>query len=101
MSDDTGRIEIDHSGAEPIVSIGHPPGPFTIGQLRQYAAYLATVADEAARRPEPEVDELVAVFEATQARWVRYEEATVLHARAVLAAGYKREIQDAATEKAG
>ena len=95
-----GVIEIDRSGTEPVVRIGHPPGPFTIDQLRQYATYLATVADEAARRPEPEVDELVAVFEATQARWLRYEEGIVVLARAVLAAGYERKSAATGTEAA-
>jgi hypothetical protein len=86
-----GVIEIDRSGAEPVVTIGHPPGPYTLDQLRSYAAYLTVVADEASRRPEPEVDELIAVFNATQARWLRWEEAAVELARAVLAAGYKRD----------
>ena len=99
MSDDTGRIEIDHSGAEPIVSIGHPPGPFTIDQLRSYAAYLGTVAEEAAKRPEPEIDELAAIIDASDGRWLAYPANIREIARAVLAAGYKREI--AATEKAG
>jgi hypothetical protein len=85
-----GDIEIDRSGGEPAISIGHPPGPFTISQLRSYASYLATVADEAAARPEPEVDELVAVFNATEARWLTYDDGMRVMARAALAAGYER-----------
>lgn len=92
MSLDPGTIEIDRSGAEPVISLAHPPGPFTIGKLRLYAEYLATVADEASRHePEPEVEALVAVLQATEARYLGYEEALRMLARAVLAAGYRRE----------
>ena len=95
-----GSIEIDRSGTEPIIRIAQPCESFTVNKLRMYAEYLATVADEAAKPPpEPEVDELVAMFEATQARWMTWESATVELARAVVAAGYKREI--AATETSG
>ena len=94
-----GSIEIDRSGTEPLVSIEHPPGPFTLDQLRAYASYLTLVADEAARRPEPEVDELVAVIDGSRARWMPYEEGVRRLAREILDAGYER--KNAATEKAG
>ena len=86
-----GSIEIDRSGDEPVISIGHPPGPFTTGQLRSYAAYLGTVAEEAAKRPEPEIDELAAIIDASEGRWLAYPANIREIARAVLAAGYKRE----------
>lgn len=85
-----GTVEIDRSDAGVLVKIGHPDGPFTVSQLRLYASYLATVADEAAAAPEPEVDELVAVFDATEARWLEYKDAARVMARAVLDAGYER-----------
>ena len=92
MSLEPGTVEIDRSGEEPVISLAHPPGPFTISTLRLYAGYLATVADEAAEpEPEPEVEELIAVLSATDARWLGFEDALRVLARAVLAAGYKRE----------
>ena len=86
-----GQIEIDRSGPETTVRIVQPQESFTVQQLRLYAEYLATVADEASARPEPEVDELVAVFNATEARWLTYDDGMRVMARAVLDAGYKRE----------
>jgi len=94
-----GRIEIDRSGTEPLVSIGHPPGPYTLDQLRTYGSYLVLLADEVADKPDPETEELIAVFDATQARWLDWFHATRELARAVLAAGYKRE--SAATRNEG
>ena len=93
MSPEPGTVEIDRSGDEPVISLAHPPGPFTITRLRLYAEYLATVADEASRpEPEPEVDELAAVLKgAAEAPYAGYEEAVRRVARAVLAAGYRRE----------
>ena len=91
-----GSIEIDRSGSEPAISIGHPPGPYTIDQLRSYAAYLATLADDAARRPEPEVDELAGIIDASQGRWMTYPANVRTIARDILDAGYER--KDAATE---
>ena len=92
MSEYTGSIELDRSGDEPVIHITHPSGTFTISQLRMYAGYLATVADEAAQPPpDPDVDALVAAFGATEARFMVYEDALRVLARAVLAAGYKRE----------
>ena len=85
-----GVIEIDRSGLEPAISVGHPPGPFTISQLRAYAAFLSSVADEAAKRPEPEVDELVAIIDASQARWLPYQDGVRELARVIIAAGYER-----------
>jgi hypothetical protein len=68
----------------------------TGGGLRLYAEYLATVADEASGPgPEPEVEELIAVLGATEARYLGYEEALRMLARAVLAAGYRREADGA------
>ena len=90
-----GSIELDRSGSEPVVRLGPTPDAFTLDQLRAYASYLTVVADEAARRPEPEVDELIAVFNATQARWMHWESAAPELARAVLAAGYKRDREPA------
>lgn len=88
-----GTVEIDRSSGEPLISIGHPPGPYTVAQLRLYAEYLATVADEAERPPpEPEVEELVAVFQGTPARFMVYEDGIRELARAAVAAGWKREI---------
>ena len=84
-------IELDRSGSEPVVRLGPFPDEFTLDQLRSFASYLTVVADEASRRPEPEVDELVAVFNTTQARWMLWESAAPELARAVLAAGYKLE----------
>ena len=87
-----GTIEIDRSGDEPVVRIVQPDDSFTVSQLRMYAEYLATVANEAAAPPpEPEVEALVLAFKGTEARYLTYEEALPVLARAVLAAGYKRE----------
>ena len=87
-----GTIEIDRSGDEPVVRVVQPGDSFTVSQLRMYAEYLATVANEAAAPPpEPEVEALVGLFNGTVARYVQYDEAALLMARAVLAAGYKRE----------
>ena len=86
-----GQVEIDRSGPEPTVRIVQPQESFTVQQLRLYAGYLARLADEANWRPEPEVDALVAVFKATEARYMVYEDGLLTLARAVLAAGYKRE----------
>lgn len=85
-------IEVARVGSEPLVTIRMPEGQFTLDQLRQFAVYLNTVADEeSARKPEPDVDELAAVLEATQGRWLVWDSAKVEFARAVLAAGYKRQ----------
>ncbi len=87
-----GTIEIDRSGSQTIVRVVQPSDSFTVSQLRMYAEYLATVADEAERpEPEPEVQALVGLFNGTVARYVQYDEAALLMARAVVAAGYKRE----------
>lgn len=95
-----GSIEIDRSGPEPVISIDHPPGPFTVTQLRLYGEYLTTLAAEAAKpAPEPEVEALVAVFESTGARWLTYEEGIRVLARAVVAAGYG--VRSAATRDEG
>ena len=90
--DKTQSIELDRSSGEPIIKLGAAEASFTPYQLRSYAAYLTTVADEADKRPEPEVDELAAIIDATEARWVAWPESSRVAARAVLAAGYKREI---------
>ncbi len=95
-----GQVEIDRSGSRTVVRIRQPAGEFTVDQLRMYAGYLATVAAEAdAPPPEPDVEALVAAFKGTEARYLGYDEALPVLARAALAAGYKREPQDAATEK--
>jgi len=86
-----GRIEIDRSSGEPLIHIGHPSGPYSIDQLRSYARYLGTLAEEAAKRPEPEIDELATVIDASDGRWLAYPANIREIARAVLAAGYKRE----------
>jgi hypothetical protein len=99
-----GRIEIDRSGSEPLVTVAHPPGPFTLDMLRSYASYLATVADEASVRPEPEVAELMVVIDASQARWLPYPESVRVLAGDILDSGYRRERsadQEAAPEAAG
>ncbi len=94
MSPEPGTAEIDRSGDEPLISFRVPAGPFTIARLRLYAEYLARLADEASRpEPEPEVEELTAVFDVTKARYLAYDEAARVLARAVLAAGYRREPQ--------
>ena len=86
--DKTQSIELDRSSGEPIIKLGAAEASFTPYQLRSYAAYLTTVADEADKRPEPEVDELAAIIDATEARWVAWPESSRVAARAVLAAGY-------------
>lgn len=85
-----GAIEIDRSGSEPLVSIRHPPGPYTLDQVRAYASFLTVLADENAEKREPEVEELIAVLGATRARYLQWDAAAPELARAVLAAGYKR-----------
>ncbi len=85
-----GRIEIDRSGPEPMVSVGHPPGPFTLTELRMYGEYLTTLAAEAAKPVEPEVDELAAVIDASRARYLQYPESIRVLARDLAAAGYER-----------
>ena len=92
-----GEIEIDRSGDRTVVRMRQPQDSFTVNELRMYAEYLATVADEAEKPPpEPDVEAIVAVFKGTVARYLGYDEALPVLARAVLAAGYKRE--SAATE---
>jgi len=87
-----GSIELDRSGSEPVVRLGHPPGPFTLDQLRMYGEYLITVAAEAKHAGgEPEVDELVTVIDSSQARWMPYHDGVRVLAREILAAGYKRD----------
>jgi len=86
-----GSIEIDRSAEEPIVTFSVPETSLTLDGLRQFASYLTLVADEAARKPEPEVEELIAVFETIPVRLMTWEAARSELARAVLAAGYKRE----------
>ena len=95
-----GSIEIDRSGGEPVVTFSVPETSFTLDGLRQFASYLTLVADEASARPEPEVEELVAVLDATDARLLDWFQASRELARAVLAAGYKREIAATGTEGA-
>jgi len=90
-----GQIEIDRSGGEPVIKLVQPQESFTLDQLRQYAGYLNTVADEAAKRPEPELDELTAVIDASQGRYMSYPWNIQQIARDVLAAGYKRETSKA------
>ena len=86
-----GQIEIDRSGTEPVVRITQPQESFTVQELRRYAEYLAQLADEAVRKPEPELDELTAVIDASQGRYMSYPWNIQQIARDVLAAGYKRE----------
>ena len=86
-----GTIEIDRSGSEPVIKITNPPDLFSLDQLRSYAAYLSTFAEEAAKRPEPEIDELATIIDASDGRWLAYPANIREIARAVLAAGYKRE----------
>jgi hypothetical protein len=99
VTEEPGRIEIDRSGIEPVISVEHPSGPFSPDRLRKYAEFLATVAEEAAARPDPpEVEELIAVLNASEARWLPYEEAVRELARAILAAGYERKSAATGTE---
>lgn len=77
-----GAIEIDRSGSEPLVSIRHPPGPYTLDQVRAYASFLTVLADENAGKHEPEVEELIAVLGATRARYLQWDAAAPELARA-------------------
>ena len=98
-----GEIEIDRSGTETVIRIGQPQESFTVNQLRMYAEYLDLLAREAeAPPPEPDVEALVTVFETIPVRLMTWEAARHELARAVLAAGYKREAgEDAATGTEG
>ena len=84
-----GQIEIDESGGTPRVRFTLPQEWFTLDQLRSYASYLSTVADEASASPEPEVTELMAVINASQARWLPYPESVRVLAGDILDAGYE------------
>jgi len=85
-----GQVEIDCSGNEPVIRIGHPQDSYTIQQLRMYAEYLATLADEAGKRPEPEVDELAGIIDASPGRLMTYPANVRRIARDILDAGYER-----------
>jgi hypothetical protein len=86
----TQTIEIDRSDDAPRIKLAMAAAEFSPRELRQYADYLRLVADEAEARPEPDVDALVAVFDATEARWLSWPDAARVLARAVLQAGYGR-----------
>jgi hypothetical protein len=83
-------IELDRSSGEPVIKLGSAAAEFTPDQLRRYASYLTLVADEADKKPEPEVDELVAIFETVPWRLMAPQAAQYALAKAVLAAGYER-----------
>ena len=78
-----GTIEIDDSSPAVRVRAVPPQEWFTLDQLRQYAAYLATVADEA--EPSPELDKLTAILEVATLMSQSPRNA----ARSILAAGYE------------
>jgi hypothetical protein len=83
-------IELDRSSGAPVIKLGAAAAEFTPDQLRSYASYLTLVADEADQKPEPEVDELVAVFETVPWHLMTVQAAQYALAKAVLAAGYER-----------
>src|SRR2546421_9705586 len=56
-----GQIEIDCSDREPRVRFTLPQEWFTLAELRQFAKFLSTVADE--NEPSPEVEALAGVLE--------------------------------------
>ena len=97
-----GSIELDRSGSEPVVRLGPVPAAFTLDQLRMYGEYLITVATEAEHaNGEPDVDELVAMIDSSQARWMPYHDGVRVLAREILAAGYKRDRPREPAEHAG
>jgi hypothetical protein len=81
---EAGQIEVDDSGPEVRVRLTLPQEWFTLPELRQFAVYLATVADE--NEMIPELGELAAFLR--DARSLKLAGFDL--ARALLKAGYRR-----------
>lgn len=60
-----GTVQVDDSGLEVLVHVVAPREWFTLAQLRQWAGYLAVVADE--NEPAPEIDEMAGILETAAA----------------------------------
>jgi hypothetical protein len=87
INDVPGTVQIDDSGLQVLVHVVPPHDWLTLAQLRQWVAYLVTLADES--EPSAEMDELTDVLETAAAMVSSHAPRAV--ARAILGAGWKLE----------
>jgi hypothetical protein len=85
VNETPGLIELDDSSGAVRVRLTLPQESFTVPELRSFAAYLNTVADEA--EPSPEVQELTQILESAAI----IPRSSRAMARVILGAGYSRQ----------